>query len=129
MGQYFFIVNMDKKQYLHPHRFGDMLKAVELASGTNTLRALAMLLTKSTGGGGGDFAEDPEGIIGSWAGDRIWIVGDYDSSKLFEKAEEEYEEMSPKVIPLLKKEDLFVEEGEEPTAIMHPDFVISMTRK
>jgi hypothetical protein len=61
-------------------------------------------LTKSDGGGGGDYREDPTEIIGSWAGDQIWIVGDYDSSKLYKVAQENYIEISDKIIPILKKE-------------------------
>lgn len=128
MGQYFYVVNLDKKQYLHPHRFEDGLKAVELASGDNTMRALAMLLTKSDGGGGGDFAPDPTGIIGSWAGDRIWIVGDYDSSGIYETAQKQYEELSAKVIPLMKKEDLYIGEDDHPAPIMRPDTIVMIPR-
>ena len=102
MGQYYFIVNLDKKQYLNPHRFNDGLKACEFGSGGNILKALSCLITKSDEGGGGDW-QDESGIAGSWAGDRIWAVGDYDSSKLFDQAEKEFEEISSKVIPVLKK--------------------------
>lgn len=77
MGQYHIIVNLDKKQYLHPHRFGDGLKLLEFGCSKVTMAALAMLLANSNGRGGGDFnSDDP--LIGSWAGDRIAIVGDYD---------------------------------------------------
>lgn len=124
MGQYYYVVNLDKKQYLHPHKFGDGLKAVEFASGYNTMRALAYLLTKSDEGGGGDYGDDPSGVAGSWAGDRIWIVGDYDSSKLYDEAAEGYEEMSPKVIPLLQKEHMWVGQHDSPAPMLHPDVVI-----
>jgi hypothetical protein len=113
MGQYFLIINMDKKQYLHAHKFKDGLKAWEIAAGGQMLKGLSLLLTKSDGGGGGDFQEDPTGIVGSWAGDRIWIVGDYDSSKLYDTARQGYENISEKVIPILKKEDLWEQEGGE----------------
>lgn len=32
MGQYHYVVNLDKKQYLRPHRFGDGLKLLEFGS-------------------------------------------------------------------------------------------------
>lgn len=126
MGQYYYIVNIDKKQYLHPHRFGDGLKAVEFASGYNTMRALAYLLTKSDGGGGGDYKDDPSGIAGSWAGDRIWIVGDYNSNKLYDVAHDEYTEMSEVVIPLLRENHMFVEGGVfgDARPMLHPDVLI-----
>lgn len=134
MGQYYYVVNMDKQQYLHPHRFDDGLKATELASGYNTMRALALLLTRSDEGGGGDFRNDNMGIVGSWAGDKIWIVGDYDSSKLYEKCNPEngkgYEEMSPKVIPLLKKEQLWVGKGRRNGGnILTPDILVVNTAR
>jgi hypothetical protein len=77
MGQYYHIVNLTKKQYLHPHHFGDGLKLLEFgSSGSGTMLGLAVLLANSNGRGGGDLqSENP--IIGSWAGDRIVIAGDY----------------------------------------------------
>lgn len=103
MGQYFLVVNKTKKQYLDPHRFHDGLKAREFGSGRRTLSALHALLTKSDGSGGGDYKPDPTGLVGSWGGDRIIIVGDYDSSKLYRKARDSYEEISGNLIPILKE--------------------------
>ena len=65
MGQYFYIVNLDKSEKLHPHKFDDGLKMSEL---NNSLTALSMLL--ATG----------EGIEGRWAGDRIAVIGDYNAN-------------------------------------------------
>jgi len=78
MGQYYMLVNLDKKQYIHPHAFGDGLKLLEFgSSGEGTMCALAILLASGNGRGGGDlYSENP--IVGSWAGDRIVISGDYD---------------------------------------------------
>lgn len=77
MGQYYYVVNIDKKQYLHPHRFGDGLKLLEFGcSAMGTLTGLAVLLASGNGRGGGDLrSNDP--IVGSWAGDRIVVAGDY----------------------------------------------------
>ena len=77
MGQYYIIVNLDKKQFIHPHKFGDGLKLLEFGcSSEGTLTALAILLADGNGRGGGDLkSENP--IVGSWAGDRIVIAGDY----------------------------------------------------
>lgn len=61
------------------------------------------MLRQSNEGGGGDiqtWREDK--LIGSWAGDRIVIVGDYDKSKLFQKAEEKYKDISKDIIDVLK---------------------------
>lgn len=77
MGQYHIVVNLDKKQYLHPHRLGDGLKLMEFgASSGGTMMALAVLLADSNSGSGGDIdSDDP--LVGSWAGDRIVVTGDY----------------------------------------------------
>ncbi len=77
MGQYYKIVNLDKKEFLHPHSFGDGLKLLEFgASGGGTMMGLAILLSDGNGRGGGDLdSEKP--LVGSWAGDRIVITGDY----------------------------------------------------
>ncbi len=81
MGQYHYVMNLDKKQFLHPHKLGDGLKLMEFGdSRGGTMTALALLLgcsARDGGRGGGDPRVDAEGIVGSWAGDRIAIVGDY----------------------------------------------------
>ena len=84
MGQYFMPVNYDKKQFLHPHKFGDGLKATEFIGGRGTMSALGFLLASPLDQSG-DFSMpndmqmpyDSEQLAGSWAGDRIEILGDY----------------------------------------------------
>lgn len=77
MGQYHIIVDLDKKEYLNPHDFGAGTKLMEFGgSGGGVMLGLAVLLARDNGRGGGDLrSENP--IIGSWAGDRIEIAGDY----------------------------------------------------
>jgi hypothetical protein len=82
VGQYHLAVNLDKHEYIHPHHLGDGLKLMEFGmSAGGTMSALAILLACSNGRGGGDLHVDEShpafGRIGSWAGDRIAIVGDY----------------------------------------------------
>lgn len=94
MGQYHLTVNLDKRQFLDPHKLGDGLKLWEqVNSEGGTCAALFMLLTVSNGRGGGDlhtFVPGPDKtnpyrdghyiepeIVGSWGGDRIAVVGDY----------------------------------------------------
>ncbi len=82
MGQYHIVVNLDKREKIHPHVLGNGMKLWEqLASHPGTGAALIVLLASaSNGDGGGDLStENP--IIGSWRGDRIAMVGDYDASK------------------------------------------------
>lgn len=77
MGQYHKIVNIDKKQYVNPCTLGDGYKLLEFGFlGMGTMTGLAVLLACSNGRGWGDLDSEKE-IIGSWAGDRIAIVGDY----------------------------------------------------
>ena len=82
MGQYHLILNLDKRQCLEPHAFGEGAKLLEFgASMEGTMTALAVLLARDNGKGSGDLYP-PEGtgdteLIGSWAGDRIVIAGDY----------------------------------------------------
>lgn len=76
MGQYHKIVNLDKKQVISPHEFTDGYKLLEWGQGGFTTTALAALLACSNNRGGGDLQTEHE-LIGSWAGDRIAVVGDY----------------------------------------------------
>ena len=75
MGQYWYIVNLDKKEYVHPHQIGSGLKLREIAGTTTVAAALAILLAPLPGRDGGDFEQDA--MTGRWAGDRIALVGDY----------------------------------------------------
>jgi len=106
MGQYWLVVNLDKKEFINPSKLGTGLKLWEqLATHPGTGAALIVLLAaEREPRGGGDFDIDenwhgperkfpehnvtpgpmPEGYseiakrtIGRWAGDRIAIVGDY----------------------------------------------------
>ncbi len=102
MGQYHLIANYDKKQFIKAHAFGEGIKLMEFGRGGDTMTALAVLLAASctpTERGGGDihpWCGGPgyetrivpgltkergewlmENVVGSWAGDRIAIIGDY----------------------------------------------------
>jgi len=83
MGQYHYLINLDKKQFIHPHEIGNGLKLKEqIGWEYSTSTALVMLLAASSregGRGGGDFrAEHP--LIGAWSGNRIAFIGDYAES-------------------------------------------------
>lgn len=96
MGQYFILLNLDKKEYIHPHRLGCGAKLWEIA--VNKISAVfAFLLRQSSEGGGGDIQKDYKNA-GRWAGDRIVVVGDYDESGLYQKAAKEYREISGDII-------------------------------
>lgn len=79
MGQYWIPINLDKKEFIHPHKLGSGLKLWEqLANNPGTGAALVLLCAaQREPRGGGDLAPDGKGMIGRWAGDRIALVGDY----------------------------------------------------
>lgn len=111
MGQYHITVNLDKRQFIHPHKLGDGLKLVEqMGSSDGTAAALLLLLACSNGRGGGDFDTgnvDPEDakLIGSWAGDRIAVVGDYaegEYADLYAECHDKYEDVSDAIVRLFE---------------------------
>lgn len=124
MGQYYLIVNLDKKQFLHPHRCGDGLKLLEFGCSANgTLTALAVLLADGNNRGGGDLRSDNP-IIGSWAGDRIVVAGDYaDEGKftgdparnLYCMAKDEYRDVSRQALRAMADDCYIAEEMKKST--------------
>ena len=106
MGQYWYPVNLDKKEFVHPHKLGSGLKLWEqLANHPGTGAVLVILMAampETRGGGDFDLERNWHGpertfpkysatsgpmpteypaiasaTIGRWAGDRIALVGDY----------------------------------------------------
>ena len=80
MGQYHLTVNLDKKEFLMPHKLGVGLKLREQTGFGNSIPDALFMLACSNGKGGGDFQDNQNNIVGRWAGDRIAIVGDYAES-------------------------------------------------
>ncbi len=125
MGQYYVVVNIEKKEFLHPHQFGDGLKLLEFGCNScGILTGLTILLADGNNRGGGDLrSENP--IIGSWAGNKIVISGDYadpdkfgiktstkedQNCNLYDKATKYYKDISLEVIEALK-EDIYIKEN------------------
>lgn len=78
MGQYFIVVNLDKKEFLDPQRCGDGMKVGQIFGRGITLKVLGYLLMKSKSNPFKNVeGEEPE-MTGRWAGDRIAFVGDSD---------------------------------------------------
>lgn len=74
MGQYYAIYNLDKAQVVQPGRFNDGLRLREFGSSSyGVMLALAALLACGNEYGG---IRSHHEIIGTWAGDRIAIIGD-----------------------------------------------------
>ena len=129
MGQYYKIVNIDKKQWLDPHMFSDGIKLLEFGcNGNGAMTALAVLLADGNGRGGGDLTTtmetDPDKLVGSWAGDRIVIAGDYadkggfgapGDSNLYIEADgdEAYEDISSRILKVLYLSDDYLRDTYE----------------
>lgn len=93
MGQYFKAVNLDKKEFVCPWCIGGGAKLWEWAANPQGA-VFTLLLRKSSESGGGDYFGYRTGygegtpvpadrIAGRWAGDRIWLAGDYDESRIW----------------------------------------------
>lgn len=108
MGQYYKVVNITKKEMIHPHSFGSGMKLMEFSSdGMSVMQGLAILLADGNGRGGGDLGSDNP-LVGSWAGDQIVIAGDYadegnftGNSKNLYEVSEEFKDISFDVIRAL----------------------------
>lgn len=76
MGQYYVIANLDKREYLKPHDFDEGAKLLEFIYGQDSIMTgLGLLLAQCNSNGSGD--AQPHPLLGSWAKNRITIVGDY----------------------------------------------------
>ena len=79
MGQYHRVANHSRKEYINGHGLGCGIKLWEMASSRySPATALMLLMAQDNGGGGGDVSPHP--LVGSWAGDKIGVHGDYGNS-------------------------------------------------
>lgn len=102
MGQYYIAVNRDKREWIHPHRFGDGMKFAEVCgSASGFLAGLAYLLHVS------DSTPHEHPVVGSWAGDDVCVVGDYDSRQLYHDAMDSYRDVSFEVIKAMSTDKFF----------------------
>mgnify|MGYP001570892821 FL=1 len=69
MGQYFLLVNLDKKEVISPHKLGGGLKLYEWMM-NETARVFPFVMACGDDDGGA--------IRGRWAGDKVILAGDYD---------------------------------------------------
>lgn len=70
MGQAFFPVNLDKKEFIHPHEAGDGYKLLELKW---TLKCMAILMSNSD-----DHPWSEAPMHGRWANDHVVLMGEYE---------------------------------------------------
>jgi hypothetical protein len=84
MGQYYKLVNTTKREQISAWNLGGAAKFFEWLC-NNQSRVLVWLLRKSDEGGGGDIPDWTKyHTLGRWAGDQVTLIGDYDSSKLWD---------------------------------------------
>lgn len=99
MGQYHTLYNVDKKQKVDGLDGYKLLEIIGHPKSTAT--ALLLLVANSNGRGGGDVEDHP--LVGSWAGDRIVVQGDYaeEGDQAFIADTESYEDITSQVLDLL----------------------------
>lgn len=110
MGQYFLVVNTDKKQYLDGFRFGEGIADLQVVSGYHA-QALALLTCRM------DDVRDTEGtLLGSWSKDLVLAAGEFASPgkygietattgnpdrNLYRMARDEFEDISYQALAIL----------------------------
>jgi hypothetical protein len=82
-------VNVTKKEFVRPWDIGGVAKLWEWCVNRQA-GIFPYLLRKSNEGGGGDIRLENPRFAGRWAGDVVYLIGDYDASKLYEIADAEY---------------------------------------
>jgi len=97
VGQYFRAVNVTKREYVSAWDLGFGAKLWEWCA-NKTAGIFPYLLRKSSGRGGGDVLLDGTAFEGRWAGDEIYLIGDYDAGNLYRRAEREFENIAPGLV-------------------------------
>lgn len=87
---------MDRKEYVCPWEIGGVAKLWEWCCNRQA-GIFPFLLRKSSEGGGGDIQKDYQ-TAGRWAGNRIVLIGDYDQSRLWDRLEREYTDISEQLV-------------------------------
>ncbi len=105
MGQYFIAVNTSKNEYVSAWDIGGLSKLWEWCANPPA-GIFPYLLRKSSEGGGGDVQTADPQYAGRWAGDTVYLVGDYDDSELYQKAQKEFTNISK---PLAQEYNDFIE--------------------
>jgi len=97
MGEYFYIVNLTKKEYIDNHILGGV-KLWEVLANTVPTKLLGYLLADHISIDRADIG------MGRWNGDKITIVGDYNPNEIYQKCGNgEYKDITKTVIDSYNK--------------------------
>ena len=77
MGQYFIIVNIEKREYIHPHDIKRGAKLLELSKDPIIYGLMSLLQAKNK--------EKTALYVGAWANDKILFIGDSEDSSFFKQ--------------------------------------------
>ena len=77
MGQYFIIVNIEKREYIHPHDIKRGAKLLELSKDPIIYGLMSLLQSKNK--------EKTALYVGAWANDKILFIGDSEDSSFFKQ--------------------------------------------
>jgi hypothetical protein len=86
-------VNVTKKEFVRSWHIGCSAKLWEWCVNRQA-GIFPYLLRKSSEGGGGDVCLEHPRFAGHWAGDEVYLIGDYDASNLYETAQSAYRNIS-----------------------------------
>jgi hypothetical protein len=86
-------VNVTRKEYVRSWDIGGVAKLWEWCVNRQA-GIFPYLLRRSTGRGGGDITLKRPHYAGRWAGDEVYLIGDYDESNLYEIATGLYRNIS-----------------------------------
>ena len=86
-------VNVTKKECVRPWDIGGLAKLFEWCVNRQS-GIFPYLLRKSSESGSGDINLENPQFAGHWAGDEVYLVGDYDASNLYEIANTKYRNIS-----------------------------------
>jgi hypothetical protein len=95
LGQYFVLVNETRKEMVCPFCAGGTSKLFEWCAQPHS-GLLPYLVRRSNETGGGAIAAPANvSFAGRWAGEEVYLVGDYDQSGRYKAAYETYSNITP----------------------------------
>ena len=97
MGQYFLAMNVSKREYVDSDGIGCLPK-LRAWCASRSAGVFPYLLRKSSALGGGDVDRNDMPFAGRWAGDKIYLVGHYDESELYQKALKRFHNISKELV-------------------------------